>query len=410
MGWALLALACPPQNAAAQTLVAASPQDETLDAFYLARGNRPLWLTGTGKQAQILLDILRTSDADALVPDRNRIESLEQVLHELRHFNHTTILKNDRLFTDAFVDHVRNVRRLKNSDMIWVDPELRPSVVFPRRLLDEAAAAPSLEAYLAEMRWTNPIYAGLRRAIIAGGGNRDLLALNLDRARALPSGSGHYVIVNAAAAQLTMVEGGKAVGTMRVVVGKQIYPTPIMAALIRFTSLNPVWNVPPDLAARRIAPEVVKQGTGFLKLKGYQVLASWDDGAKPIDPTRVNWPAVAAGRREVRIRQLPGPSNAMGQMKFMFPNALGIYLHDTPDKQLLGEASRLFSGGCVRLEDAPRLARWLYEGKPPPVASAKPEQRVDLPAPVPVFLTYLTAVPGEGGITYYPDVYQRDRR
>lgn len=410
MGWALLALACPPQNAAAQTLVAASPQDETLDAFYLARGNRPLWLTGTGKQAQILLDILRTSDADGLVPDRNRIESLEQVLRELRHLNHTTNPKNDRLFTDAFVDHVRNVRRLKNCDMIWVDPELRPSVVFPRRLLDEAAAAPSLEAYLAEMRWTNPIYAGLRRAIIAGGGNRDLLAPNLDRARALPSGSGRYVIVNAAAAQLTMVDGGKAVGTMRVVVGKPIYPTPMMAALIRFTSLNPYWNVPPDLAAERIAPEVIKQGQAFLKLKGYQVLASWDDDAKPIDPTRVNWPAVAAGRREVRIRQLPGPSNAMGQMKFMFPNALGIYLHDTPDKQLLSEASRLFSGGCVRLEDAPRLARWLYEGKPPSTASARPEQRVNLPQPVPVFLTYLTAVPGEGGITYYPDVYHRDRR
>ena len=93
----------------------------------------------------------------------------------------------------------------------------------------------------------------------------------------------------------------------------------------------------------------------------------------------------------------------------MFPNALGIYLHDTPDKQLLSEASRMFSGGCVRLEDAPRLARWLYQGKPPSTASAKPEQRVDLPEPVPVFLTYLTAVPGETGIDYFPDVYNRDR-
>ena len=403
----MLALACPPQNAAAQTLVAASPQDETLEAFYLARGNSPLWLTGSGKQAQMLLDILRTSDADGLKPNLTDIASLE---YRLSHLKQTEIQQLDRVLSQAFVNEVREVRRLKSSDMIWVDPELRPSVVFPRRLLDEAAAAPSLEAYLAEMRWTNPIYAGLRRAIIAGGGNRDLLALNLDRARALPSGSGRYVIINAAAAQLTMVEGGKAVGTMRVVVGKPIYPTPIMAALIRFTSLNPYWNVPPDLAAERIAPEVVRQGKAFLKLKGYQVLASWDDGAKPIDPARVNWPAVAAGRQDVRIRQLPGPSNAMGQMKFMLPNALGVYLHDTPDKQLLSEASRLFSGGCVRLEDAPQLARWLYEGKPPSTASARPEQRVNLPRPVPVFLTYLTAVPGEDGITYFPDVYNRDRR
>ena len=79
---------------------------------------------------------------------------------------------------------------MKSSEMIWVDPELRPSAVFPRRLLDEAAAAPSLEANLAEMRWMNPIYAALRRAIVAGGGNQHLLKANLDRARALPSGGG----------------------------------------------------------------------------------------------------------------------------------------------------------------------------------------------------------------------------
>ena len=403
----LLVVACPSQIVVAQTLVTATSQDESVDAFYLARANRPLWLTGTRKQAQILLDILRTSDADGIALDRNRIASLEQALRSVTRAN---IDQTDRRFTDAFVDYVRNVRRLKNDATIWVDPELRPSLVFPRSFLNEAAAASSLETYLTEMRWMNPIYADLRRAILAGSGKRDELALNLDRARALPAGSGRYVIVNAAAAQLTMVEGRKAVGSMRVVVGKPIYPTPTMAALIRFTSLNPVWNVPPDLAAERIAPNVVKDGKAYLKFKGYQLLSSWDDDATVVRPDSVNWAAVAAGRQEVRIRQLPGPANAMGKMKFMFPNALGIYLHDTPDKQLLSEASRMFSGGCVRLEDAPRLARWLYDGKPPSTDAATPEQRVDLPAPVPVFLTYLTAVPDEGGITYYPDVYHRDRR
>ena len=99
----------------------------------------------------------------------------------------------------------------------------------------------------------------------------------------------------------------------------------------------------------------------------------------------------------------------MGKMKFMFPNAQGIYLHDTPEKKLLGEESRMFSGGCVRLEDAPRLARWLYGGKEPSTSSTSPEQRVDLPRPVPVYLTYLTAVPSDdGSITFLPDVYKRD--
>jgi murein L,D-transpeptidase YcbB/YkuD len=262
------------------------------------------------------------------------------------------------------------------------------------------------------MRWMNPIYAGLREAIANGAGHdqaeRDLLRLNLERARALPS-SGRYLVVNATAAQLTMYEDGNVVDTMRVVVGKPINPTPMMAAQMRFASLNPYWNVPPDLAAERVAPAVVKEGIGYLRQKGYQLLASWDPDAKVIDPGTVDWKAVADGREEVRLRQLPGPSNAMGKMKFMFPNAQGIYLHDTPQKELLSEASRLFSGGCVRLEDASRLARWLFNGKVPTTKSARPEQRVDLPRPVPVFLTYLTAVPDGGNVAFLPDVYNRDR-
>ena len=97
----------------------------------------------------------------------------------------------------------------------------------------------------------------------------------------------------------------------------------------------------------------------------------------------------------------------MGQVKFMFPNAQGIYLHDTPQKELLSEASRMFSGGCVRLEDAARLGAWLF-GRPISAKGAKPEQRVDLPEPVPVFITYLTAMPAGGGIAYFDDIYGRD--
>ena len=137
----------------------------------------------------------------------------------------------------------------------------------------------------------------------------------------------------------------------------------MMAALLRYTSLRPYWNVPPDLAAERIAPNVVKHGPAYLRQKGYQLLSDWSDKARVISPAGVDWAAVAAGRKEVRLRQLPGPANSMGDMKFMFPNAQGIYLHDTPQDELFGEAARLFSGGCVRLEAAHRLGAWLY-GKP----------------------------------------------
>ena len=105
--------------------------------------------------------------------------------------------------------------------------------------------------------------------------------------------------------------------------------------MIRYTAVNPYWNVPADLVGERIAPNVVKLGLPYLKEKGYVVLSSWDDNATPIDPSTVDWKAVAAGTAEVRVRQEPGPANAMGQMKFMFPNKKGVYLHDTPQKELL---------------------------------------------------------------------------
>ena len=116
----------------------------------------------------------------------------------------------------------------------------------------------------------------------------------------------------------------------------------------------------------------------------------------------------ACSRRiEVRIRQLPGPQNALGQMKFVFPNAQGIFLHDTPERQLLSEASRLYSGGCIRLEDAPRFARWLF-GRGLKKDGNAPEQIVPIPTLVPLYVTYLTAVPSGSSIAYFDDVYGLD--
>jgi murein L,D-transpeptidase YcbB/YkuD len=183
----------------------------------------------------------------------------------------------------------------------------------------------------------------------------------------------------------------------------------MMSALLRFVVLNPYWNAPPDITAHRLAPNVLKQGRSYLKAKGYQVMSDWSERARVLDPGTINWNAVVAGRTEVRLRQLPGPANSMGRMKFMFPNKEGIWLHDTPSKELLEEAARLQSNGCVRLEDAARFARWLF-GRPLKAQGARPEQQVPLPAPVPLYISYLTAVPSGSAIVYFEDVYGYDRR
>jgi murein L,D-transpeptidase YcbB/YkuD len=193
---------------------------------------------------------------------------------------------------------------------------------------------------------------------------------------------------------------------MRVIVGKRAMPTPEMAGLIRYAALNPYWNLPPDLIRKR-ARNAVARGVRVIAEERLQVLSDWSEQARPLDPRRVDWRAVAAGRRLVNMRQLPGPQNMMGRVKFMLPNDLGVYLHDTPHRDLFARADRRESSGCVRLEDAQRLGRWLFDGVMPQ-ADGTPEQQVDLPRPVPVFITYLTVLPTRDGVVFQRDSYRRD--
>lgn len=205
---------------------------------------------------------------------------------------------------------------------------------------------------------------------------------------------GRYLLVDAASARLFMVEDGRVVDAMKVIVGKPDAQTPTIASKIYYATLNPYWNVPADLAQKIIAPRVLEQGVGYLKQHGYQVLAGFDEDAPEISPRDVDWKAVAAGRATVKVRQLPGPGNSMGQVKFGFPNGFGIFLHDTPKKELFASDQRAVSNGCVRLEDAPRLARWLL-GREPVAASSEPEQHVALPRAVPIYITYLNDAPAD---------------
>ncbi|HEX8444789.1 MAG TPA: L,D-transpeptidase family protein [Allosphingosinicella sp.] len=236
------------------------------------------------------------------------------------------------------------------------------------------------------------------------------LRLNLDRARALPAGDrGRFVLVDAASARLYLYENGEVRDSMKVIVGKPGEQTPMIAGLIRTTVLNPYWNVPPDLVQRRIAPSVLKEGAGYLKAKRYEILSDWSEEAKPVDPATVDWAAVAAGETELRVRQLPGAENSMGAMKFMFPNQFGVYLHDTPEKALFADANRTLSSGCVRVENAARLATWLF-GKAPRPSTTAPEQAVALPEPVPVFINYFTAGWSGDRFALRQDPYGRDNR
>jgi murein L,D-transpeptidase YcbB/YkuD len=364
---------------------------------------------GSESAAPELLRLVATAQADGLDPRRYRARDLSRLVRAAQGGSPQAVARADRALADLFVRYAQDLRRAPNVGIIYVDNELRPQAPGAATLLAAAAQASDLGAFMRDMGWMHPYYAQLRRQLTDARldpATRALVTRNMARVRSLPAG-GRYVLVNVAAQRLFMIDNNQTVDMMRVVVGKPVYPTPMMAAYIRYTSLRPYWNVPSDLAAERIVPNVIKGGAPYLKAKGYQVLSDWSDKARVVSPASVDWAAVAAGRKEVRLRQLPGPANSMGDMKFMFPNAQGIYLHDTPQDELFGEAARLFSGGCVRLEAAHRLGAWLY-GRPLRPKGAAPEQKVPLAKPVPVYLTYLTAVPSGTELAIYEDIYKKD--
>ena len=392
------------------------PADNEISAFYRARGGAPLWFSpAAGNAAQQLLQLLATAQADHLNPRRYDVRGLQRAVADARTGSPVAIQRAEAMLSSAFVTYARDLRHDPGVGIIYIDKELRPAPQSAIELLDAAARARSLSDYVQQMGWMNPIYAKLRQAIAsrvyANAAQFRLLQLNLERARALPAGNGRYVIVNPPAARLYMYENGQVVDSMRVVAGRPdpVAQTPMMNAFIRYVALNPYWNSPPDITSRKLAPTILKEGRAYFTKRGYDVVDHFGENAHVIDPMSVDWKAVAAGRAQVNLRQRPGPANSMGKMKFMFPNPQGIWLHDTPEKEKIEDAGRLESNGCVRLEDAARFSRWLFNGRPPRTQGARPEQKVDLPAPVPLYITYLTAVPSGTSIVYFDDFYGKDR-
>jgi len=223
---------------------------------------------------------------------------------------------------------------------------------------------------------------------------------DLDRLRGLPADGRRHIVVDTAAAQLRLIADGRQVDVMRVVVGKPGMATPLLAGFIRYAIVNPYWCIPPDLVRHTVAPAVLREGTGVLARRRYVLSADWRSTER-LDPAAVDWRAVAEGRASVWVRQLPGGRNMMGAVKFMLPNDMGIYLHDTPDKSLFQRENRRLSSGCVRVEDAARLGRWLF-GREIVGSDPSPDKRIDLAEPVPVFITRLSTRVENGQIRFRP--------
>src|SRR5579884_3327516 len=391
----------------------AEPVSVAVAAAYDKFHIRPIWFRNGVNDPAVaqLVAILQRAPFDGFAEGPEFAAQVQAAVAQANPNEQSSIAAADRVLSGAWVQYVQTIKR-PTPGMIYAYPVLQPQGTGTEEILLTAAAAPSLQRYVVATSDLNPIYSRLRDAAWAEAqttGNLvpdPRLIANLDRARSIPA-SGRFMVVDSGDQRLTLYQDGQPVDSMKVIVGTTQLPTPLISSIMYYLTYNPYWHAPDHLVRKTIAPNVLRLGLKYFTARGYHVIDEWSADAKTIDPSTIDWKAAAAGTLHLLIRQDPGRWNSMGKLKFPFPNPQDIYLHDTPGKELFAKDTRDLSNGCVRVEDAPRLARWLL-GAEPVAPGTDPEIRVQLPHGVPIILTYLTAQVQDGKVTYLPDIYGWD--
>jgi murein L,D-transpeptidase YcbB/YkuD len=242
------------------------------------------------------------------------------------------------------------------------------------------------------------------------------IIVNLERwRRQQPAAHDRYIEVNVPGFTLNVMEHDQAQMTMRVIVGKEDQRTPLFQSTMTHVILSPYWQVPSRIAKEEILPRL-RRNPLYLHAQNMRVVQGWGAGAQVVDAAGIDWTTVQAKQFSYRFRQEPGPRNALGRVKFQFPNQFSIYMHDTPTRRLFAKPSRAFSHGCVRLERPIDLATYLLQGRSQwtpkrmraAIARGK-EQWVNLPRAIPVQMVYRTVwVDADGTVHFRPDIYGYD--
>jgi murein L,D-transpeptidase YcbB/YkuD len=241
------------------------------------------------------------------------------------------------------------------------------------------------------------------------------ILLNMERMRWIPVDPGkEYLLVNIPAFKLYAYENGQVAWSCNVVVGKPGASTVIFTRPMQFVVFGPYWNVPPGIIANEVLP-AIKRNPGYLARQNMEVVGA---SGKTIPAGSMSWGKYSGRNFPYIIRQKPGGANALGKVKFLFPNEYNIYLHDTPSRHLFGETKRSFSHGCIRVGEPQHLAEWLLRNDPAwtkdkivKAMNAAKEQYVPLKNKIPVFIGYFTAyVDSQGQLNFRDDVYGHDAR
>ncbi len=247
--------------------------------------------------------------------------------------------------------------------------------------------------------------------------NEDLvkaLEINLERMRWLPWDFGEkFIVCNIADQSVFMIQNKDTVFSTRAIIGKEYRSTPVFEAQMNYLVFSPTWTIPPTILANDVIP-AVKRDINYLSAKNMQVI---DRTGKVVATNSIDWSKMSRRSFPYVIRQAPGPTNALGLVKFMFPNSYNVYIHDTPSRNLFSRDDRALSSGCIRIQHPTELAEILLKdmnwdrAKIRAAMESGREQSVRLPEPITVYIGYLTAWADQQGQTHFRnDLYNRDKK
>ena len=247
------------------------------------------------------------------------------------------------------------------------------------------------------------------------------ILLNLDRIKRLPEQPewDKYIVVNIPEFRLYYRENGKDKLSMRVIVGDKKHHTPIFSNRVSYIVLNPYWIMPDSIVQKEMIPNILKN-PNYLADRGYEVRTSYSTKAPTIDTSKIDWAKVLkyGQTKKYKFMQPPGPKNALGKIKFKFPNQFAVYLHDTPTKKLFKKGVRAFSHGCIRISQ-PNALLSIFASIDPAISYSRSQRilrgktktQLNLSQTIPVHIIYLTAwVHSDGLLHYSGDVYSYDKK
>ena len=398
-------------------------------AFYENRGHMPAWIDGQGTTPQLkeLVSQLHYSEKHGFDPARYHVAEFEQAREQSQSKTEGTVFPVERIpeldakMTYAYLQYAADLLGWDSTpqkfNKNWIDKPREDDLA---ARLEKAIDAQSVRDTLEQLAPAHPQYKGLQAALVRERqnptGKAEQLLMNMERWRWAPRDLGErYILVNVPAYQLQVMEGDTPALAMRVIVGKPDSQTPLFSDEMTYVVFSPYWNIPESILRDEMLPKVAKD-PDVLRRNNIEVVGTSGDGGV-VDPTSIDWSDEAA-TKGIRFRQAPGPENALGLVKFIFPNHFNVYLHDTPGDKAFFKEKRPLSHGCVRVEDPVALAKYVLGDQPQWTAprieaamNAKSEQSVTLKKSLPVHIGYWTAwVLPDGSVTYTDDPYGLDQK